>query len=79
MHRNIPPRALGKWSKARPKPSRLALEVGKWLKLCVLEPFEWALVRLRLEYRKRGRCGACPVRGYCRRTKKFEDSIPQMR
>ncbi len=57
----------GIWPKARPKPSRLALEVGRRLKLRALEPFESALVRLKLEYCKRGRCGACPVRGYCRR------------
>ena len=57
----------GVWSKARPKPSRLALEVGKRLKLRTIEPFESALVRLKLEYCKRGRCGACPARGYCGR------------
>ena len=57
----------GIWPKARPKPSRLALEVGRHLKLRAIEPYESALVRLKLEYCKRERCGACPVRGYCRR------------
>ena len=56
----------GIWPKARPRPSKLALDVGRWLKLRAIEPYESALVRLKLEYCKRERCEACPVRGYCR-------------
>lgn len=55
----------GIWPKARPKPSRLAREVGKRLGLEDLERFESALVRLRLEYCKKKRCGDCPVREHC--------------
>ena len=57
----------GIWPKAKPKPSELALKVARRLELKEVEKFESALVRLELEYCKRGRCGACPVRGYCRR------------
>jgi hypothetical protein len=56
----------GIWPKARPRPSRLALEVGRRLKLRAIEPFESALVRLKLEYCKRKRCGECPVGVHCR-------------
>ncbi|MEA1905101.1 MAG: hypothetical protein U9M97_04385 [Candidatus Hadarchaeota archaeon] len=56
----------GIWSKARPKPSRLAREVGRRLELEDVERFESALVRLRLEYCKRGRCEECPVRENCK-------------
>jgi endonuclease III len=59
----------GIWPKARPKPSRLALEVGRRLRLREVEPFESALVRLKLEYCKRKRCGECPVRVHCRARK----------
>lgn len=63
----------GIWSKAKPRPSRLALEVGKRLKLREVEPFESALVRLKLEYCKRERCEECPVGAHCaaRKTKPF--------
>jgi endonuclease III len=53
------------WPKARPKPSGLALELGKRLGLKEVEPFESALVRLKLEYCKRKRCGECPVELHC--------------
>jgi endonuclease III len=55
----------GIWPKARPRPSRLALELAKMLKLREVEPFESALVRLKLEYCKRKRCGECPVGVHC--------------
>jgi len=59
----------GIWPKARPKPSGLSLEVGRRLKLRAIEPYESALVRLKLEYCKRKRCGECPVRSHCREQK----------
>jgi len=59
----------GIWPKAKPKPSGLALEVGRRLKLRAVEPFESALVRLKLEYCKRKRCGECPARVHCRARK----------
>ena len=56
----------GIWPKARPEPSRIAVEMGERLGLEDPVPYESALVRLRLEYCKRRRCGECPVRDYCR-------------
>lgn len=60
----------GTWPKARPEPSGLALEVGKRLGLRAVEPFESALVRLKLEYCKRKRCAECPVGVHCRERRK---------
>lgn len=57
----------GIWPKAKPKPSKLALEVAGRIGLREVEPFESALVRLRLEYCKRRRCGTCLVRKYCKK------------
>jgi len=56
----------GVWGKAKPKPSRLAAEMAEILGLERIEPYESALVRLRLEYCKKKRCMECPVRKYCR-------------
>jgi len=56
----------GIWSKARPKPSKLAREVGGKLGLDEVEQFESALVRINLEYCKRRKCAICPVEEYCR-------------
>lgn len=57
----------GVWSKARPKLSSFALEVSRKLRLpedlaVVLEP---RLVKLFIEYCKRGRCPLCPVKNFC--------------
>jgi len=60
----------GAWPKARPKPSELALEVGRRLGLRAVEPFESALVRIYLEYCKRRKCVECPVRVHCREARK---------
>jgi len=54
------------WPKAEPKPSRIAVELGRSLSLDEVEEYESRLVRLRLEYCKKKRCGECPVRRYCR-------------
>lgn len=59
----------GIWSKARPEPSKIAVDVAKRIGLSTVEPFESALVRLKLEYCKRERCEACPVGDHCRRAK----------
>lgn len=56
----------GVWPKARPDPSRIALEIREKLGLEDPVPHESALVRLRLEYCKRRRCRECPVRDYCK-------------
>jgi hypothetical protein len=60
----------GTWPKVRPKPSGLALEVGMRLGLRAVEPFESALVRLKLEYCKRKKCGECPVGVRCKKARK---------
>jgi endonuclease III len=67
----------GIWSKARPKPSRLALEVGRRLGLRQVESFESALVRLGLEYCKRRRCSGCPVKARCREAKERVKKEPR--
>jgi len=56
----------GIWDRAKPKPSRIAAEMAEMLGLKRIEPYESALVRLRLEYCKKRRCMECPVREYCR-------------
>lgn len=57
----------GIWPKARPEPSRLAREVGKCLGLKEVRRFESALVRLKLEYCKRRKCEACPLKAHCKK------------
>jgi len=57
----------GVWGKAQPRPSKIALQVSRAIGLDNVEPYESALVRLKLEYCKKGRCVDCPVRQYCRR------------
>lgn len=55
----------GIWSKAKPGPSKLAIEVARKLGLKRVEAFESALVRLKLEFCKRKRCCQCPVCSFC--------------
>lgn len=55
----------GIWSKANPKPSGMAVKAALSLGISDAEAHESALVRLNLEYCKKGRCGDCPVRRYC--------------
>jgi len=56
----------GIWEKARPKPSKMAVEMAKHIGLKKnIEFYESALVRLRLEYCKRRRCLECPVKKFC--------------
>ena len=57
----------GVWSKARPKPSRLAVEAAERLNIpsSQVEELEPRLVRLALEYCKRRRCQLCPVGWAC--------------
>ncbi len=58
----------GIWEKAEPRPSKLAIEMGRSLGLDEnkVKLYESALVRLKLEYCKRGRCKECPVRQFCK-------------
>jgi endonuclease III len=55
----------GIWEKAKPKPSKLATTVAQRLHLEDVESYESALVRLSLEYCKKGKCEECPVQKYC--------------
>jgi len=62
----------GIWRKAKPAPSRIAVETAKRIGLEKIELYEPALVRLRLEYCKKRRCLECPVRENCSSFKKSE-------
>jgi endonuclease III len=60
----------GIWSKANPKPSKMALEVAKCLGLSKeeIKEFESSLVRIKIEYCKKSKCKECCVNVYCRKT-----------
>ena len=55
----------GIWEKAKPAPSRIAVNVAKRIGINEIEPYESSLVRVGLEYCKKRRCPECPVRKYC--------------
>jgi len=55
----------GIWEKARPKPSEIAVKMAEHIGLKNIEPYESALVRLKLEYCKKRRCIECPVKKFC--------------
>ena len=57
----------GIWEKARPRPSRIATEAAQRVGLEDVELYESALVRLCLEYCKKGKCKDCPVPKYCKK------------
>ena len=54
------------WEKAKPKPSKIAINVAQKLGLEDVESYESALVRLHLEYCKKHRCQECLVKKHCR-------------
>ena len=58
----------GTWKKAKPKPSRMAVETAQKINVKDVEAYESALVRLSLEYCKKHRCTECPVQNYCTST-----------
>jgi hypothetical protein len=55
----------GIWQKAKPKPSRMAVTVAQRIRLEKVEPYESGLVRINLDYCKKRKCEACPVKNYC--------------
>ena len=55
----------GIWDKARPKPSRVAIDVGRRLGVKRTEEFESQLVRIGLEFCKKRKCETCPVNQNC--------------
>jgi len=62
----------GIWEKAKPKPSRMAIQTCQRIGLKDVKLHESALVRLNLEYCKKRKCGECPVQHHCKDRK----SIP---
>ncbi|MEM3732523.1 MAG: hypothetical protein QXL69_03420 [Candidatus Bathyarchaeia archaeon] len=56
------------WVKAKPKPSIIAIEAGKRLKLNKneIEKFEGKLVRLNLDFCKKGGCKECLFKNFCK-------------
>ncbi len=57
----------GIWKKADPPPSNLAVQVAQKIGLEDIGDFESQLVRLHLEYCKKGGCKSCPVQMACKR------------
>jgi endonuclease III len=60
----------GIWDKADPKPSPLAIEVARRLGVKDIKRMESQLVRLNLEYCRKGSCPTCPLRVTCQGKKK---------
>ena len=56
----------GIWEKAKPKPSKIALQVSHRLGIEDPQKYESALVRLNLDYCKKSLCKDCPVKDYCK-------------
>jgi endonuclease III len=56
----------GIWKKAKPKPSKIAIQIAQRLGLEDVESFESSLVRINLEYCKKGKCEKCLVQKYCK-------------
>lgn len=54
------------WAKSKPAPSDMAVDLAEALGIDEVERYESKLVRLNLEYCKKGRCDVCPVEEYCR-------------
>jgi endonuclease III len=64
----------GIWGKAKPKPSKIAVETAQKIGLKDMEPYESALVRLNLEFCKKHKCSECLVQNYCHSvSKKIEN------
>ncbi|MBS7611711.1 hypothetical protein KEJ27_05830 [Candidatus Bathyarchaeota archaeon] len=59
----------GIWDKAKPKPSKMAVETAQRIGLKNVELYESALVRLNLEYCKKKRCADCPAGEHCKSKK----------
>ncbi|MEM2885484.1 MAG: hypothetical protein QXF24_05280, partial [Thermoproteota archaeon] len=61
----------GIWRNADPKPSSLAVEVARRLHVKDVKGVESQLVRINLEFCKKGACKICPVSEVCfRKVKK---------
>lgn len=60
----------GIWTKAKTKPSSMAMKTGEklGLKSKDIERFEAKLVKIHLQYCKRRRCEECPMNSLCKKT-----------
>ena len=56
----------GIWEKAKPKPSKMAIEIAKRIGVEDVEPYESALARVNLEYCTKRKCEKCPVQKFCK-------------
>jgi len=56
----------GVWKKAKPKPSKMAIKTAQRIGLENAELYESSLVRINLEYCKKGKCEECPVKDNCK-------------
>jgi endonuclease III len=63
----------GIWEKAKPKPSKMAIEAAQRIGLENVEFYESTLVRLSLEYCKKRKCSECFVRNHCTRAVKVSE------
>lgn len=59
----------GIWEKAQPESSRIAMKIANKIGFSEIENYESALVRINLEYCKKGKCESCPVQNYCKEMK----------
>ncbi|MEM2740357.1 MAG: hypothetical protein QXQ29_06120 [Candidatus Bathyarchaeia archaeon] len=55
----------GVWLKAKPSPSKIAIDTARRIGLHDIERYESQLIRLNLEYCKKHRCCICPAQSYC--------------
>ncbi len=55
------------WEKARPEPSKVAVDLAERIGIEDVERYESQLVRLYIEHCKKGDCERCPAGEYCRR------------
>lgn len=55
----------GIWAKADPEPSSIAVTVAQRIGCSDVKSFESQLVRIGIEYCKKGKCLDCPVKGFC--------------
>jgi endonuclease III len=57
------------WEKAKPKLSPMAISTAQRIGVKNIELYESAIVRINLEYCKKGKCNVCLIRDYCKNTK----------
>jgi endonuclease III len=56
------------WEKAMPKPSPIAVSTAQRIGVKDIEPYESAIIRVNLEYCKKGKCNRCPIKDYCKKS-----------